>query len=247
MKKHLLLVAGLLIGVVSFAQNISKYAPQVVLIGIGEKNTSLDEKEYPNLKFYYTPEIKNVNKAGSTGQAIVNLTDVAKFEVTGSPEFLVNLWNDKEMDKAFFLFDKNGVCATQGYDILRRRGDIAICSCIDKKELNDHLVDIVKKDKEAKAAKKEMNIKKSDFMLGQKLPEFNVSDVDGNTVSIQSVLENEPTLVVFFNLPPGVDIHAGEQSFKGESGKKFMKAMVSSTSGASDTNLFDNLQSQFFE
>ncbi len=247
MKKNLLLIAGLIVCTIVSAQNISKYAPQVILLGIGAKNPSFAETDFPNLKFYYTPEIKLESKAGATGQAIVNMTGAAKFVVNGSPEFLVNLWNERGMDKAFFLFDKNGVCATQGYELTRQGDDIASRNCIDKKTLNDHLVDIVKKGNEAKPAKKEMNLKKSDFMLGQTMPEFDVVDVSGNTVSIQSVLENQPTLVVLFHLPADIDINAGKKSFKGDSGKNFMKAMVASASGSGDLDFFKNIQSQFFK
>lgn len=247
MKNYILLLALFFGAYVVEAQDISKCAPQVVLIGVGEKNATLDESDFSDLKFYYTPGIKPVrDDVGETAQSLVNLTGGVSFVLEGLPEFLVNVNKKNELDEAFFLFDKNGVCETQGYDLMRQNGDIAKRICSDKKKLKDHLVDVVKKGKTAKKSKKELKIKKGDFMVGHSFPEFEVSDASGQSVSILSVLNNEPTLVVFFYLPPDIDIHAGENSFEDKSGKSFFKAMASSASGANDVVVFKNIQSQFF-
>ena len=78
-------------------------------------------------------------------------------------------------------------------------------------------------------------------MVGNKLPDFNVVDVDGNAISINSIINNEPTLIVFFNLPKNIDINKA----KAEKAAT-VKSMFSAASGSSISSLFINLESQIF-
>ncbi|MCK4921448.1 MAG: hypothetical protein KAS71_10410 [Bacteroidales bacterium] len=229
------------------AQKLSKMAPKVVVIGIGEKNPTLNEAQFPNLNFYYTPDLVPATETGEGKSAVVSMSDGAKLTYNGSPEFLKTLWNDKDMDKAFMLFDKNGVCYTQGYDILRQNSDIGARGCVDKKPLSDHIKSCVKSEKVAKPGKKEMVLKKSDFLVGYKLPEFDLVGTDGESISIANVLNGEPTLVVFFNLPSNIDIQAAKESGKGKTGKAFAKSMLSGAAGGNIEKLYIELEAQVFE
>ena len=229
------------------AQNISKMAPKVVVIGIGEKNPTLNEGQFPNLSFYYTPELVPVNDEGETESAILTMTDLADIEYSGSPEFIKTIWNEKNMNKGFMLFDKEGVCYTQGYDILKQGGSIGARLCVDKSALSDHLKAVVTKEKLAKPSSKEISFKKSDFLVGHKLPEFMVVAIDGKEISILELTKGEPTLIVFFNLPANIDINEAKESGEGKTGKAWAKSMISGSSGASVSSLFIDLESQFFE
>jgi len=245
MKKiALILVMVFSIGV-SFAQ-IKKYPPKVVIIGIGEKNPTFNEQQYPNLKFYYTPQLvpQNENLSESASATASLLSESVKILYKGEPEFLSNLWNDVINNGFFMLFDNESRCYTLGYDILRQNDDIDNRLCIDKKTLNENVKAVVKKGKVIKQNKKEIIVQEKKFdktMVGNKLPDFNVVDVDGNTISINSIINNEPTLIVFFNLPKNIDINKA----KAEKAAT-VKSMFSAASGSSISSLFINLESQIF-
>ena len=66
--KNLFFLAVLTLGSFTVFAQISKLAPKVVVIGIGEKNATLDENQYPNLKFYYTPELQNIGDETFSGK-----------------------------------------------------------------------------------------------------------------------------------------------------------------------------------
>jgi len=233
--KNLLFIAILTLGSSTLFAQISKIAPKVVILGIGEKNPTLDESQYPNLEFYYTSAL------------ISNATIDDKETFSGEPEFLATLWNDKNMKEAFMLFDKNGVCVTQGYRILSQNADIGAKLCVDKDNLQNHLKNYVKKGKEGKESSKEMKLKKSDFMIGYKMPEFNVVTPTGEEKSINSILTGQPTLIVFFQLSSDIDIAEGKEADQsGKSGKQFFAAMAQGAAGSKTTKLFVNLESQFF-
>lgn len=245
--KNLFLIAILTLGSFSVFAQISKLAPKVVVLGIGEKNPTLDETQYPNLKFYYTPDLKSKAEVGATKKALISMSDGAKETFTGKPEFLAKLWNGKNMKEAFMLFDKNGVCVTQGYHILQQNDDIGARLCVDKKPLKNSLKTYVKKRKEGKASKKEMKLKKSNFMIGHKMPEFNVVSPKGEEVSFSSIVKGQPTLVIFFQLSKDIDIAEAKKSDQSKkSAKSFMSTMIKGAAGSSLTGLFDNLESQFF-
>lgn len=229
--KNLFFLAILTLGSFTVFAQISKLAPRVVVLGIGEKNVTLDENQYPNLKFYYTPE----------------LLDNADETFSGKPEFLATLWNDKNLKETFMLFDKNGVCVTQGYRLLSQNNDIGAKLCVDKDNLQNHLKSYVKKGKEGKESTKEMKFKKSDYMIGYKMPEFNVSTPSGEEVSFSSIVEGQATLVVFFQISSDIDIAEGKKADQsGKSGRAFMSAMAQGATGSRLTKVFINLESQFF-
>ncbi|NOQ23945.1 MAG: hypothetical protein GQ564_01165 [Bacteroidales bacterium] len=229
--KNLLLIAILTLGNFTVFAQISKIAPKVVVLGIGEKNPTLDENQYPNLGFYYTPELKN------------NIEET----FSGEPEFLATLWNDKNLKETFMLFDKNGVCVTQGYRLLSQNNDIGAKLCVDKDNLQNHLKSYVKKGKVGKESSKEMKLKKSDYMIGYKMPEFNVTTPSGEEVFFSSIIEGQATLVVFFQISSDIDIAEGKKADQsGKSGRAFMSTMVEGATGSRLTKVFINLESQFF-
>lgn len=244
--KSLFLVVLFFMSTVAFSQ-IHKMAPKVVLIGIGEKNQTLDESLYPNIEFYYTPNLQSKAKANSTVKAFASMSGAAKETFEGQPEFLAELWNEKDLKEAFMLFDKEGVCATQGYHILQQGSDIGNRLCADKDKLEKHLKTYVKKEKTAKPAKRDMKLKKSDFMVGREMPEFNVVSVSGEEKSINSIIDGQPTLIVFFQLSKDIDIAEGKKADQSDkSGKQLFATMTQAAAGSDIENLFVQLESQFF-
>ena len=246
-KKSLTLLVLMLITAMTFGQ-IHKMAPKVVMIGIGEKNLTLDESRYPNLKFYYTPGLVSQAKAGKAVKTLAALSGSAKETYAGEPEFVAEMWNEKDLEGAFMLFDKNGLCVTQGYKILQQGGDIGGRLCADRDPLKDHLKKYVKKEKTGKATKKKMKMKKSDFMIGREMPEFNISSIKEKNVSVNEVLKSGvPTLVVFFHLSKDLDIEEAKKSDQSDkTGKGLLSTMAEGAAGAKVTDVFKNLESQLF-
>ena len=226
----------------SFAK--SKTAiPKVVMLGIGAKNPTLDESRFPHLNFYYTPGLVSKAQVSSNVKALAALSGIAKETFEGEPKLLADIWNEK--GEVFMLFDNQSVCATLGYNILQQ-DDILKRLCADRKSLADNFKLYVKKGKTVKPAKKAMKLKKSDFMVGHKFPNFQVSDPSGNITNINTVLSGQPTLVILFQLSPDLDINAAKESQAEASGKAFAKAMLAGAAGGKATGLFEQIEGQLF-
>jgi len=242
LKNVFFLTALLLISSLIFGQT-----PKVVVLGIVEKNETLDESLYPNLEFYYTPNLESKAKANSTAKAFASMAGAAKETFEGEPEFLAELWNEKDLKNGFMLFDKEGVCATQGYHILQQGNNIEKRRCVDNDKLSDHFKKYVKKEKTAKPAKRNMKLRKNDFMVGHQMPYFKVVSVDSEEKSIQSVINGEPTLIVYFQLSKDIDIAEGKKADQSDkSGKQLFNSMTQAAAGADVENLFVQLEGQLF-
>ena len=231
------------------AQKLSKMAPQVVIVNIGAKNPTFNEKQYPNLKFYYAPNLKPENKGGETTQAAVGMLDGAKFIYEGEPKFLKEIWNNNLDPNAFMLFDKNNYCYAQGEVISDR--SIAASICTSKKPLSDPIKACVKKGKTIKPSKKELSIVKKklgittrpkDFLVGFQMPELKLSNAAGEEKSFNDIINNKPTLVVFINIPVGIDIEKAYTE-KVATGK----AMFSAASVAKQAQVLVDLEGEIFE
>lgn len=233
MKTKIIIITVTLIFNLNFVNSqIHKYAPEVVLIGVGEKNATFDETKYPNLKFYYTPELSSEDSGKN---------------FSGTPEFVKTIWNNKNFNYGFMLFDKNGVCVTMGYDIMRQK-DIGARLCVDKSKLSNHLKKYVKKGKTGKVSKKEMKLRKSNFMVGHKMPKYNVTNLDGESTEISSISDSgKPTLIIFFNIPKNADFNVASKIQDKKTGKGFFKAMIKGYSASKGQNLFIQLESEFFQ
>jgi len=241
MKSRIIIIIVTLVFNFNFVNaQIHKYAPEVVLIGVGEKNPTFDETRYPDLKFYYTPKL--ISEVSSK-----IFTKNSGIILSGTPEFVKTIWNNKNFKNGFMLFDKNGVCVSMGYDIMRQN-DIGSRLCADKSKLSDNLRNYVKKGKTGKMSKKEMKLKKSNFMVGYKMPKYNVTNLDGESVGISSICDSgKPTLVIFFNIPKNLDLNVASKIQHKKTGKGFFKAMVEGARGSKQQNLFIELESEFFQ
>lgn len=246
MKKRNLLVIGLLILVSSvFAKKDE--VPEVVLIGIGAKNPSFNEAQYPHIKFYYTPDLSYKKQTGDGSKGAALLGAIADEVLVGTPEYFTTINAEHDLLKCYFLFDKNGVCYTQGYDITRR-GDLMKATGPDDKALADAFKETIKKEKVAKPSKKEMKLKKSEFMIGYKLPDCKIVDAQGTEIGTKSITESgKPVLVLFFMLDSEIDIQAAKESGEGKSGGQFAHDIMSGAKGAELTGFCEKIEREFFE
>lgn len=247
-KKVLTLVLVLAVSFTVSAQKLKKLNPNIVVIGIGAKNPTFNEAQYPDLKFYYTPGLKSQAKVSTSGKAALSLFGAAVEKFEGTPEFLAEMWNTKSnMKESFMIFDEDGLCFTQGYR-LGGRGAIDKQNCINKKSIAKNVKALVKKGKKAKKAKKKMKLKKSNFMVGREFPDFKVSDSSGKEFAINDLVKGEKaTIVVFFQISKDIDFNAGKESGKGKSGRAFGKAILGSAAGANQLKVFEKIESNVFE
>ncbi len=246
MKRNYLLVIGLLVIATSAFAKKKVESPQVIVIGIGAKNATFNEAQYPDLKFYYTPGLVSQAQVSDGTKSALALSGGARESFSGDPKFLADANDAHELKNCYFIFDKNGVCYSQGYN-LGKRG-ILETTGIDSKKVEDVFGEVLKKEKTAKENSKEMKLKKQDFMLGYKMPEFNVAGVDGSEVSIKSITESgKPIMIVFFQLPKDSDTQEAKQSSEGKSGKAFGKSMLAAAAGSSASNIFVNLESELYD
>ncbi|MBN1649904.1 MAG: hypothetical protein JW857_01175 [Bacteroidales bacterium] len=193
-----------------------KHAPdKTIVVLIGAANTSIDETQFPHLKFYYLPELR-------TGQA---------------PDFITRLGTKNDLSNwetfMLFLVAKNGVVAYQnhygknmieGYQ--RTSGSDLAWSILnkplivpDKKPLEDYLPTYFTKAKDAKADKKKLytegadptfkDWKKGDI-IGLELPDFEVNTAQGESVSIKSILNGNAGLIVFSGIKGNQDYSMGK-------------------------------------
>lgn len=244
--KKIALVSLALILCLGLSAKKEKPMPKVILIGIGEKNPTFDESRYPHIEFYYTPNLVFEKQTGNGTKAASVLGSVAGDILTGTPEFLVEVASEHALTNCFFLFDKNGVCYSHGYE-LGRRGHYLKTVGIDGNALEDTFKETVEKGKEAKVAKKEMKMQKSDFMMGREFPDFSIISVDGTKVSMTSLTKaGEPIFITFFSLDSDIDILEMYESGEGKTSKEYGKAVLSGVQGANVTGLCERIEKDFF-
>lgn len=192
-----------------------KHAPDVtIVVLVGASNTSIDETQFPHLKLYYLPELR-------TGEA---------------PDFITRLGTKKDLSNwetlMLFMIAKNGVVAYQnhygknmieGYS--RTMGSDLAWSILnkplivpDKKPLEEYLPTYITKGKDAKVDKKKSYTEgveptfkdwKDGDIIGLELPDFEVNTVDGEAVSIKSILNGNAGLIVFSGIKGNQDYSTG--------------------------------------
>jgi hypothetical protein len=255
MKKNLILILALLISGYSFAQNLTKIIPKIVVIGIGEKNPHFDESQFPDLNFYYTPTINiDYGDEEMVAAAIKKATNPfykPQPEIwTGTPEWILKVQYNRGAESAFLLFDGEGTCYTIGYNLVK---DIAGAQCANKKKLADNLNDVVKKGKTAKAAKKPYSVDKPHSLIGNKVENFPIQNLDGENIELADLLGDGATLVVLFYLPLSIDFRPllTQEEMKAlgkkEAKKANFKANLIQQMGKDATEILRDLETQFYK
>lgn len=253
MKKNLILILALLISGYSFAQNLTKIVPKIIVIGLGEKNPNFDESQFPDLNFYYTPTLNiDYGSEEMVAAAIKGATNPfykpQPVIFSGTPEFITSV--NRELESMFLLFDSEGTCYTIGYNLVK---DIAGAQSANKKNLADNLNDVVKKGKTAKAAKKPYTVGKPHSLIGNKVESFPIQSSDGENMELVDLLGNGATLVVLFHLPLSIDFRPllTQEEMKAlgkkEAKKANFKANLIQQMGKDATEILRDLETQFYK
>lgn len=253
MKKNLILILALLISGYSFAQNLTKIVPKIIVIGIGEKNPNFDESQFPDLNFYYTPTLDiDYGSEEMVAAAIKAATNpfykAEGVTYAGTPEYITGV--EREPANMALLFDNEGTCYTIAYNL---NHDLAGARTNNKKTLADNLSDVVKKGKTAKAAKKPYTEGRPHSLIGNKVENFPIQSLDGENLELADLLGTEPTLVVFFSLPLSIDFRPllTQEEMKAlgrkEAQKANFKANLIQEMGKDATEILRDLETQFYK
>lgn len=253
MKKNLILILALLISGYSYAQNLTKIVPKIIVIGLGEKNPNFDESQFPDLNFYYTPTLDiDYGSEEMVAAAIKAATNpfykAEGVTYAGTPEYITGVKRDPV--HMFLLFDSEGTCYTVGYNLIK---DIGGARSANKKTLADNLNDVVKKGKTAKAAKKPYSKGKPHSIIGNKIEDFLIQSLDGENLELADLLGDEATLVVFFSLPLSIDFRPllTQEEMKAlgkkEAKKANFKANLIQQMGKDATEVLRDLETKFYK
>ncbi|MBN2615925.1 MAG: hypothetical protein JXR71_09545 [Bacteroidales bacterium] len=240
MKKITFLIVALLAASFTFGQ--MKYKPKVIVVVLGQHNPTFEESTFPDLQFYYTPEMvlktntilgkasKNVNKnAWSTAIGFGRSAgSEAHDSYTGSPEILVNKGIHSGVT---YLLDKNGDIVGKTYNGEKADFTSNTPMLVDFKKfqrkivsepLGDLLKSLIKKGETAG------DRKKADYQdIGTKFMDFNVADVNGTEHSMSSLIKgNEATLVVFIYINSKYDLKEAKKSGAGKKGRDYMNSVA---------------------
>jgi len=226
------------------------YDINVIMIGIGEKNPTFDESYFPNLEFYYTPNLVSQAELNETGKSALSLfVEEAREVFEGEPEILAKWWDEMDLKNYALVFDKNGIGAWQG-----------------KLELDDNLVEdsdgegkensledtfemllkdgnVMELDKE-----KEFDCGDDDSIIETNIPDFEVIAVDSSKKSVLELTKSgKTTMVVFFQIPKDADLMGTDAVKKEEGGLTgLINATVQVYAGFDWIQLMEKLESNIY-
>jgi hypothetical protein len=247
--KKILMAAFVLLCCSSLLLSGDKYDLNVIMIGIGAKNPTFTETQFPHIQFYYTPGLISQAETGETGKSALSMFGKAAREVfKGEPKMLEQWWDETDLRDHAILFDKNGVGAWEG-SVARDDDDLMACKGKgDESKLEDALETFVKDKDEADFDKgKKFDPEEADALLEMKMGDFEVVAPAGNTVPVKSLFVNgKPTLVVFFQISSGVNLKEAKESGEGKSSGSFLGAMTKGAAGSKWSARMISLESQLF-
>lgn len=256
MKTISIFIIAMLASTLTFGQ--VKYQPKVIVVVLGPHNPTLNEANFPDLNFYYTPDLvlkkgrasKNVNKnawssALGIGRAAAHESNDS---YTGSPEAIVE--NGLHSGTAY-LFDKNGISNAETFsgereyftnktifmtkfNKLKRKWD--------GESMGDLLKLLVKKGESVKQPKK-----LTAHVLGREIYNFQVSDINGKQHDIQDLVKGNPaTLALFLYINPEYDLKEAMNSGKGKKGRTYMNQAAQFMAAQRQINPLYNLEQGIF-
>lgn len=185
----------------ALAKTKMPFAPEnVIAIHIGPKNPTFDESKFTDIKFFYTPNLKYTDKA-----------------VTGTPEILTKWLNrGLRLDEAIVL-DKNGDGAFIGFLTRDKRIEDAF-SQGDLDSLGNVLRSVVEEGRATPhATDKPLKLDDLSGILGKKFPNFKIVNSAGKVTTTKAIIYdvNElPTLIYFYRIPPGHKFQSAEQAMQ---------------------------------
>ncbi|MCU0641295.1 MAG: hypothetical protein MUC35_04320 [Candidatus Margulisbacteria bacterium] len=214
-----------------------KLAPKFLIINLGPKNATFDEKVYPDLTIVYTPNIK-IDKREETCTA------------TGSPELLAKWINGKSGWGRAMLFDKNGIGVFEGW-LNRFGGQLYTTINIDKNtDLRAALKKYVREGAAGQeAANKKLDVTRLDEIIGIKMPDFEIVTADGEKKMVRAMIAANayPTMVVFYSVPQDVKFMTKKQIVEEAQAKFDFMAAAKNSPYAETTPLLNSIESEIFQ
>lgn len=163
------------------------YAPkEVIAVHLGPKNATFDESKFPDIRFYYTPDLVFTQERSS-----------------GKPALLVSWLNKKGLraDEAIVL-DKDGNVAFKNVLLSFKKIEDAIGQG-DLDTMGNVLKRVVEENKSAPYVSDKPFDPSDLSMLGRKFPDFQVANASGEIISMKALLysDDSPRLVFFYRIP----------------------------------------------
>ena len=202
MKKCLLALAALLIVLTcSVSYAAMPYAPQkTIAINLGPKNPTFDESKFPDINFYYTPDLKwDTNKA------------------SGKPAFLAQWINKKGMrPDQLVLLDKNGFGAFECFIMTNKKiEDNKILGDIEN--LGEALKEVVEKGRTSSdRTDKQMDLSMISATYGRPFPDFEIVNASAEVSTTQQAIAAAglPTMVFVYYIPKDHQFKSAEDTMK---------------------------------
>lgn len=267
MKKNVMLIVAVLAASLAFGQ--MKYRPsEVNVIVLGPKNPTFDEAKFPDLHFYYLPDLKlkvskkaaanNSSKHAWSSALGVGRTAGAEShdDYSGQPEAIVN--NSRLRSGSSFIFDKNGI--VNGKSFMGKTLDFNNKSDFlvkfnkmkrswESETLGTLMKNLVKKSETYPVPKKKKKSKTipQKFSLGQGAASFELMKSGGEKTDIQSlVIRNPATLLLFLYISPEYDFNKGKESGAGKTGKNYMNQVAQAVAADKQIAPLYNLEKGIF-
>lgn len=261
----IVLILCLLIPFFASAQRAAKKhknAPEeTIVIFIGDVNTTLNESQFPNLRFFYLPDITFEQK--QSDQKVKGKYPIIT-TYNGSQDFIVRWGSKKHIGDSEVLtaivVDNSGTVAYHS-----RYGKALIKSSYgdmdwtiltkprkapDKELLDEYLASHVNKGKSAKVDNKkeytegvEPTFKgwEDGNIDGMKLPDFNVKSSDGAQKSIYDVINGKASLIVFTGIDSAVNYGSSDEAsekLKDEAKEMSARDLISGIKAAASNDAY---------
>ncbi len=208
--------------------------PEVIAIGVGEKNPTLNEKVFTNTKVYYTPSITVTEGA------------VGAVSYSGEPTFLSQWFSHDGAANDFLVIGSNGVVYDQGKAITTGT-DMLDVETERKGSFAKSAWAVAEKDRTLNENRAPINPSEPDGFIRRKLPSFSMMTPDGEMVDSKSVLENgKPKLVLFFYLKPSTYIGAENDGGAAVRSKEYMQGRLESASGTEGVRALIQTERELF-
>lgn len=241
----------ILASMLGFSQ--AKYQPKMVVLFMGEKNSTFDESKFPDCSFYYTPgitaEVKKLESVASKGLGALGIKGTeSEYDVIfgGTP---AEAYATKICEAVFF--DKNGnvsglfkstknVCTSPKKNLQ---------GSMDFVNYDSFSKDYIKKEKTTKEAKKAPKKPKHLFdFYGSGFPaDFEVENADGEKAMVSELVTGNPlTLFYCLHFSTEIDLAAGMESGEGKKGKDFINDNIETVNGMKKLSLISEIESDIF-
>lgn len=237
---RMIMLLSFIIIFTDYSYSQMKYQPKTVVIFLGDKNPTFDESTFPDLEFYYTPEMKledsgfgkgsdNENARAWSSALGVGKTAASETNAnfTGEPAILVEgrvssghaYILDKNMRIYAKAYNGDDLGFSSGSDFLVKFNNLQ--RIWETESFGSIMKDLVKKGETIKPPKK-FKKNSSDFTIGKVIKDFEIKTKNGNATSIESVVKDQnASLIVFVYLNSSYDLQKGYESGEDKKGKDY--------------------------